>query len=106
MKKKLIIAVYKKESLTKETFAGIFVKDLSGPPLFEFQTSVNRDNIVVENNIVTQVTDLVQDYRHKITISFFDSYEIFKDRDRGVKYLFVKPEHYLDIKFILEKIKF
>jgi hypothetical protein len=106
MKKKLIIAVYKKESAATDVFVGVFLKDLFGPPLFETKTSLNRDNIVIENNIITQVTDLVQDFRHKIIISFFDNYEIFKDRDHQVKYFFIKLERYLDVRFIVEKIKF
>lgn len=105
MKKKLIVAVYRQESSSKDTFVGIFLKDLWGSPLFTIKTSLNRDDIVVENALISQLTESIFTFRHKVAIYFFDAYEIVKDHDQKKVYFFIKPERYLDIKVILEKIK-
>lgn len=106
MKKILIIALYRKEHLTSDLYVGIFLNDLSGLPLESIALRSNRDDIVAEYSIAAKLHALIQDYRHKIEVSFFEEIKIFIDKDSNKKIFFVKPERYFDYGIVLKQLKF
>jgi hypothetical protein len=105
MKKILIVALYKKEQLKPNLFVGIFLNDLAGPPLESVALRPARDDIVAECDIAAKLHALIQDYRHKIEVSFSEEIKILIDKDNCKKTFFVKPEDNFDYSIVLKQLK-
>lgn len=105
MKKILIVALYKKEQLNSDLFVGIFLNDLTGPPLESTLLKNNRDDIVAECEIAAKLHALIQDYRHKIEISFSDEVKIIVNKDSHRKTFFVKIEKHFGLNALLKQLK-
>lgn len=105
MKKILIVALYRKESLNADLFAGIFLNDLKDPPIESVLLNPKRNDIVAEFEIAAKLHAFIQDHRHKIEISFSEEIKILVDKDAHTKTFLFKPENDFDYGVVLKQLK-
>jgi len=106
MKKILIVALYKKGHLDCNPYVGIFLNDLSSPPLESISLKPSRDDMLAEYDIADKIHSLIQDSRHKIMISFHEEFSILVDKDSNQKFFFIKSYGIFDVGALIKKLKF
>ena len=61
--------------------------------------------MLAEFDIADKLHLLIQDYRHKIMISFSEELAILIDKDTNKKIFFIKPENIFDFEALIKKMK-
>jgi len=107
MKKILIVALYKKEQTGANPLVGIFLDDLTSPPVESVCLKPDRDDAVAEFEIAAKLYALIQDYHYRVSISFSEEIktQIIIDKDKHQKLYFIKPENFFDFEVVIKKLK-
>lgn len=104
MKKKYIIALFKKDRQDSIPFVGIFENDLSCKPVYLFKMDPDRPSLEPEGNISTNIRELLESARHGASVTMSETLGLVITEDHKKVY-FIKPEKLFSFKHMLKLAK-